>query len=285
MATATERIFLASPTTGRAAAALAAPWLFTGEDNLRVVIVNSQPGIVVTLDGRRLGPTDTSPQAFTQSFTPSADRTPNTFNFAFGDGLLLNCSVVVSQGNPLVGQTYVMVQVIRGLQGATLVLGCLLGGYVTAMQHLAYPGSPIESSTAGEPFVRSIIGATPAAGAEIAETVPAGARWELLSLYAFLFSTNGVARPELRHLTGATLLWQAIAPSAQGAAATVNYNWLAGVQVIPAGGGGVSGTQMAPLPIQAICLAGELITTSAVNNAADQWSAPHYIVREWLEVA
>jgi hypothetical protein len=282
---ATEQVFLASPTTGRQNPALAAPWLFTGEDNLRVVIINAKVGVVVQLDGRRIPAGGSSPEPFSQTFTPTADRLPNTFNFALGEGFLLNCSLVVVAGAPLVGQTYCMLQVIRGLTGATIVLGCLLGGSVTAMQHLAYPGSPIEASTAGEPFVRSIIGATPAAGAEISETVPVGARWELLSLNAFLLSTLGTARPELRHLTGATLLWQAIAPSGQGAGTTVNYNWLAGVQVIPAGGVAGGGTQMAPLPTSAILLAGEILTTSAVANAADQWSAPHYIVREWPEVA
>ena len=286
MATALERVFLASPTTGAANPILAAPWVFTGEDNLRVVILNSQPGVVVALDGRFVeekAPTTTLP--LTQTFVPTANRLPTTFDFPIGVGFLLNVSVVVTSGSPLVGQTYVMVQVIRGLGGATLVLGCLLGGYITAMQHLAYPGSPIQSSTDGEPFVRVVSGAAPAAGAEFLETVPVGARWELLSLLT-QFQCSGAAGarvPSLRVSPAGTLVFQMPASVALAAFAFEQYVWSAGSPGAPV----ASGNQNAnPLFARAILPAGSTFGSGTLGlDAGDQYTAPQYLVREWLEGA
>src|SRR5439155_18890058 len=119
-----------------------------------------------------------------------------TQNYKLGKGAILNLTVFASAGAPLMGQTYVIVQLIKGLTGATIVLGTLLGGYLTATQALGWPGSPIISSTDGEGCTRLIVGTTPAAEANILETVPTGARWELLSLEAsYVQGAGGVATP------------------------------------------------------------------------------------------
>jgi hypothetical protein len=281
----TEQVLLAAPTTGRAPAALAAPWLFTGEDNLRLVIMNSQAGVTVTLGGRRMGPKDTSPQAFAYAATPTADRMPNTFNFSFGEGFLLNCSLIVTAGSPLVGQTYCMVQVIRGLTGSTLVLGCLLGGYVTAMQHLAYPGSPIVSSVEGGGYIRQIVGTRPAAGANLAETVPAGARWELLA-FRVNFTCSGVAGNRSMTFTmtqGGQTFWSGPSDGVAAPSSTIPWVWAQGGQVI-----GTSNENVAQgsVPPDLWLLAGTVLGTHTTNlDVGDQFAAPDYVVRELLEAA
>lgn len=286
MAPPLERVFLASPSTGFANPILAAPWVFTGEDNLRVVILNSQPGIVVTLDGRFVeekSPGTASP--FTQAFVPTADRLPTTFDFPIGVGFLLNVSVSVTAGNPLVGQTYVMVQVIRGLRGATQVLGSLLGGHITARQHLAYPGSPIRSSTDGEPFVRALTGSVPAAGAELNETVPAGARWSLVSWLAGLVVTAaaGDRQAVLVHASSGLPRAESVAVSGVPPSGSANLSWAPGLPTI-ADVGGVHFTS--GWLIDNRLLAGDTLKTSTRNLAAgDQWTAPFFVVREWLEAA
>lgn len=286
MPTALERVFPASPTTGFANPILAAPWVFTGEDNLRVVILNSQAGVVVTLDGRFVeekAPGTTTP--LTETFTPTADRLPTTFDFPVGVGFLLNVSVVVSSGAPLVGQTYVMVQVIRGLRGATLVLGCLLGGYITAMQHLAYPGSPIQASTDGEPFVRRLTGSQPAFGAQILETVPVGARWQLLSFLAGLVTdaTAVVRQPILTQRSGGSLVAESIIAGGVPASIGANVTWAPGLTSQT----DATGVHLhTAFPTDNKLLAGDQLQTSCNNmQAGDRWTAPNFLVREWLEAA
>lgn len=256
----------------------------TGEDNLHVTAVNALGGVRITIAGRMWDSEHRQIIPLRRDLALTSDRTMNETFIALGVGFLLNVTVRATIGAPLIGQTYVQVELVRGLQAATELVGTLTGGYVTSAQCACWPGQLFESSIAGGGAIRTITGTMPAAGAEIAETVPTGARWELLSFYAFLSSLAGTARPELRHVQGAALVWQAISPSGQGAGTVVNYNWMAGMPVVPAGGLGTGATQIAPLPTTAVFLAGEVITTSAVNNPADQWSAPRYVVREWLEV-
>jgi len=282
---AVEEVFVpAPPLSGRGAVIQAPfPWLFTGEDHLRVVILNSRPGVVVTLQGRFLDEASKTPRVFAQSMTPTSDRLSSTFNFGLGVGAMLNCSLIVSSGAPLIGQTYCMVQIIRGFTGAILVLGGILGGPITARQHLAYPGSAIVSSTEGEPAVRFILGTTPAAGASIVETCPTGARWELVSIFHRLTSTAGVgARDVFLQITdsGNTL---AILPMGVGQDPSRNfgYTW---AQNLPQSVDVADGYMSNALPQRQFLLAGGLFAIGVFGmQAGDQLSAPLYQVREWLE--
>jgi len=282
-----ETVFAPTPVPIGGGKAFATPFqfLFTGEDKLRVVIMNSQAGVVVQLDGRFLHEGAKTPVAFAPRFTPTADRMPNTFDVDVGIGYLLNCSLIVVSGAPLVGQTYVMVQIVRGSTGATLVLGCLLGGYITAMQHLGYPGSPIESSIVGGGYYRSVVGTAPALGAELSETVPAGARWELLSVRA-TFITSAVVGNRFPNLTltpGASLVGVSLDPTGIPASTTKSMIWGVNMPVLDVIG---SFAHQLPLPRGAILLAGGSWGTNTPGlDGGDHWSAPTYLVREWLEAA
>lgn len=282
-----EQTFVAAPTIGGRGDIIATPFqfLFAGEDNLRIVLINSLAGVVVTMQGRFLPLKGKTPQPFVQTFTPTSDRLPTTFDFSFGAGYLLNVSFIVTSGAPLVGQTYVMLQIIRGMLGAKIVLGCLLGGYITSMQHVAYPGSPILSSTEGEPYVRKITGTQPAFGANISETVPTGARWQLLTFLAGLTTDATVIgrQPILTVRSSGSLVGESIINATIPASTGANVTWAAGLtpQVDATGvhlqGGWITDNRM---------LAGDELRTT-VNNlqAGDRWTAPFFMVREWLEAA
>lgn len=282
-----ERVILATPSVAGRGDVIAAPfqWLFTGEDNLRVVLVNSLGGVVVTLQGRFLGLKDRHPQAFVHTFVPTADRQPTTFNFGFGDGFLLNCSMIVTSGTPLIGQTYCMLQIIRGLTGNRIVLGCLLAGYITGMQHLAYPGSPIESSIAGGGFPRNVVGTVPAPGTDIGESVPTGARHRLTSVVANLTTSAaaGARRPYLSLGVLGNHIFESMAPADQGPSALTVYTWATGMALGPAPRADFAHMG---LPIDADLVAAGTFNTNTFGLAADdQWSAPSYRVTEWLEAA
>jgi hypothetical protein len=210
---------------------------------------------------------------------------PTTVDKPLGDGFLLNLSAVVTSGAPLIGQTYCMIQIIRGFTGATILLGGLLGGYVTTSQHLAYPGSPIESSISGGGVIRSFIGTNPGFQSEISEAVPTGARWHLLGIAATLVTGADVRnrRPILVLQTASAEVFRSPQPGTFPTATTRRVYWAAGM---PHETTISTDAFVAGLPTTVILLAGDTIVTVVdTGMASDDWDAPVLLVREWLEAA
>lgn len=258
-------------------------WLFTGEDNLRVMVANSKSGVIVTVQGRFLTRKGEI-QPFQFNVVPTADRMPSETNVPLGDGYLLNLSAVASAGAPLIGQTYIMIQIIRGFLGATTLLGCLLGGYVTESQHLGYPGSPIESSISGGGAPRVVSGTDPGAGLEWSETVPTGARWEIDTVRATLITAAFVTTRvvNLSITTTAVQNWIGTSVRVQAQSLTYTYFWAGNTQE-QAGGAFPNVNNQLPSPN--LLIAGAVIGSQTLNlNAADDWGQPFLSVREWLEV-
>lgn len=285
MAGAEERSFPAAPVSYGANRVIASPFQFslTDDDNLQIVSANSLAGVVLTIQGRRLS-TAGRIEEFSFTHAPNTDRSSRTENFKLGAGALLNLVIYASSGTPMIGQTYVSARLIRGLTGGLILLGGLLGGYVTAAQPLAYPGSPIESSLAAGGYIRRVLGTDPAPGAQINETVPVGARWELLAFSAVLTTTGaGVGRnPRLQF----TIANQPVCETAQFVpvppASSYSLYWAQGlplVNVAPNSPPQAGAPTNLPLP------AGAQLTTAVVSfDVGDDWGAPGYVVREWLEV-
>ncbi len=280
-----ERIIGAQPVQVAGARLIAAPFQFltTDDDNLRVESVNSLAGVVIAIQGRRIDERGfTVPFVFTH--TPKSDRTVATSNFKFGRGALLNLTVFASAGAPLSGQTYVVVKLIQGLTGATIVLGTLLSGYVTATQPLGWPGSPIVRSTDGEPALRTITGTTPGVGTDFSETAPTGARWELVILFSRLTTSAAAPTrlPQLRWNTAGLQVGRFINTVAQGPSVVGRYTWAPN---LPSVGDTVNLAWTTPTHGRPLLLAGDSFASETINrDAGDQWDAPRYLVREWLEV-
>lgn len=276
---------LAQPATNPRAGTITAPFQFLvdGADNLRIEGWNSVAGVALELTFR-FANVDGSiePQRYTLPLT--ADRQSTGLDISLAPGYLLNMAVFASGGAPKIGQTFVCIKLIRGFGGATIVMGLLLQGYVTAEQGLGWPGSPIASSTDSEPALRVITGTAPAAGAEITETVPTGARWELVSLGATHQGDGSGANRTARllFLSGAAVM--AAFPQAflEGVGNLQGYCWTQG---LPLSAGLAGDRQVQGLVTQVALPQGAQIRTSTIGlGPADQWSAPTYLVREWLEV-
>jgi len=280
-----SQTFVATPLATAGGRVISSPFQFyvTGEDRLRVISVNSVSGVVVTVRWRFIDAAGKA-SANEQRHTPNSNRTTASNDYELGLGALLNLTAFASSGSPLSGQTYILVQLVRGIGGAAIVLGTLLGGYVTAVQHLAWPGSPIVRSTEGEPAIRAVTGTTPAAGAEIVETVPTGARWSLLSA-RFTFTASATVanrKPNWTHKASGNTIYK-----------TANTNVIAAGQlgdysVAPNVGYAVDTTNLLftlPSPRESVLLAAHTFGTTTINvQVGDQYSAPNYLVREWLEV-
>lgn len=255
----------------------------TGEDRLRVVSCNALVGVSLKVQWRTVN-TDGDIVPNSEDHTPTTDRTVKTQDFELGTGSLLNVTVFANAGAPRIGQTYVMVQLVRGIGAAAIVLGTLLGGCVTQTQALGFPGSPILNSTDAGFVTRTIRGTVPAAGVDFSETVPTGARWELMSVVARLTTSAVVAS------RGATLILadgidvMAMCPHALAAPASSvrDYAWMQSM-VNAVALVGLAGFQGVPTGLQ--LTAGQHFNAFTINiQAADTWTALVYTVKEWLEV-
>lgn len=284
MATPFERV-LPAAVPGAGGRIIATPFQFlsTGEDDLLIEAWNSASGVTVGVDGRWIQQ-GRNIDAFAHRLICASDRTRTAIAVKLGVGYVLNLTVYAASGAPRVGQTFVRVSLIRGLGAAAIVLGTLLQGYVTARQGLGWPGSPIESSIEGGGYVRTISGTQPGAGADFSETVPTGARWELLRVYNFLVAAvGGVNRAVYLEPIGNANLTAATMPAAtQAAATTGNYTW---GQNLPTLADAANAFYQSSVPAVCILNAADSFRAATFNLAAgDQWNIPRYVVREWLEV-
>jgi len=260
-------------------------FLVTGEDHLQVDSFCSLSGVTVAIQLRFLEADSQKVVATQAAHTPNSDRTRATTVIGLAAGAVLNVRVVATGGAPRVGQLFVILRVVRGIASSRIALGTLLQGYVTAEQDLAWPGSPIVTSVEGPGALRVITGSNPNAGVAISETVPAGARWELISFRATLVAdaTAGTRQPRLTIDDGTNVF--ATLPSSfnQSAGQTITITWSQGMVFIDST---ASVRASGPVPAGLQLPAGYRIRTDTTGIAAgDDWSAPTYAVREWLEAA
>ena len=255
----------------------------TGADGLQISSWNALAGVTLTIAGRFRN-MDGEDRPFVFTHTPATNRTQSSSVFGLGDGWLLNVTVFASSAAPITGQTFVRLQLVRGLTGSGIVLGTLCAGYVTAVQPIAWPGTGLNNSLDGAGALRSITGAVPAAGAEISETVPTGARWQLINMRATIVTSAAVANRLTQWIVDDGVLEYGRFNVNAGVVASNTW-----VQELTPGVsrlvGEPGGTQYASAPNPLFMAAGHrLRTLTASIQAADQYSLIQYLVREWLEV-
>ncbi len=197
------------------------------------------------------------------------------------EGCVLSCVVEVYDDSVRRGQIYATVGICKGILSVTTPFTIFLAAYATRRAMPAWPPGGVEDSLEGRGNLRSITGTNPAAGAEISETVPTGALWRLIALYAPLVTDATVANrsPILLIDDGALPVWRADARLAQTATQTIY--WMAGDGL--AGLQRAVDTEMWSLPTHMLLGAGYRVRTSTYNlQAGDNWGAPQMLVEEWL---
>lgn len=264
---------------------IASPFQFytSGAENLRVTSFNSLTGVIISVQGRRIDENNQL-QWFSFTHVPNTDRTKATSDYPLGKGYILNLVVFASSGSPRVGQTFVQVKVIGGLSGQTYVLGTMLQGYITSSQELAWPGSPIQPSTIGGGYTRTILASNPSFGTDIVEVVPTGARW-LLQAFNFTLltdSTTVIRQAYIALWPGGIQVLDIGAVSTQSSGNNIGYNYVnPGAFFSPSLG---TPSQIGILPRDMVLIAGSKISASAIELQPGDW--PHsgvYVVEEWLE--
>ncbi len=212
-----------------------------------------------------------------------ASRAVQTANFEIGDGVLLGLVIRAIAGTPLLGQCFVIADLIIGQAGEGQSVQAITEGYVTTNDPVYAPGgrehSPLETPGA----MRAIVGSAPALGADILETVPTGARWDLYS-FTFNLTTDAVAGSRVVALAiddGANVYFLDSPNVVQGISLTDKYSFAQGQNKLVAP---LLSAIMGDLPAGAQLLAGHRIRTITVaKDGGDQYTAPVYLVREHLE--
>lgn len=256
----------------------------TGEEWLRVTAFNTQAGVTLRIAGRVLPFGAVHPVPFLDTLTPTSDGLATAKLVALPDGWLFSVMVSVTAGAPSVGQTYVVVELVRGGSANAEAVMVLAADYVTAQVRAAYPGTGVKSTSsyaAGVPVARIITGATPAAGAEVSETVPTGKTWQLVSFHVRLVTSATVATrvPYVVIDDGTTPVFQVPCPATVVANTTVDLFWSAiGAQVADAAVVAHGGM----LPVETIITATHRLRTSTGSiQVGDQYSLVRYLVREF----
>lgn len=253
----------------------------TGEDALQISGWGIVTGASIRVSGRFLG-LDGIVRPFEHDCPLTADRVIASVARQIGEGWLLNLTARNAGTANAYGQVFARVQVVRGLGASGAVLGTLCAGYVTAVQPLAFPGGRVRSTHDGVATIRSITGTDPAAGVEISETVPTGARWRLISFFGELVTDATVAnrRATLAIDDGTNLFFRVAINSLQTASLTFRYIFSqAGPDVLSTGNAMVGKT-----PNDLRLAAGYRIRTiTETIQAGDNWAAPQLLVEEFLE--
>ncbi|HKV99980.1 MAG TPA: hypothetical protein VJN96_09150 [Vicinamibacterales bacterium] len=268
--------------TGRVTPA-AFPFYTTGEDNLRLVSYNGATGVGLQVVARTIDASG-HPTPNVWPHTPNTDRTAASSDMPLSGTTLLNARVIVSSGTPKNGETYVELQMIRGIGPAAIVLGTVLAGYVTATSALGWPGSPIANSLEGPGANKTYLVTPQAPGVNWAYDVPSNTRQELLAIAALLSTDATVAArvPRLVFDIAGNNVGEAIHPNSTPASSTTLYSWMQGMmQPSPLA---VAGHSVTALPQRFLLSFGDHVLAAVTNlQAGDQWSSIFVCVREWLE--
>jgi hypothetical protein len=215
---------------------------------------------------------------------PANTRTAATVKIGVGDGVLLDATIRVTGATPLYGQVGAVLDLIQSNSGEQQATATIGSGYVTATSPIICPIEGPFSFVDGPGAVLTVVGSVPAAGANISEVMPAGARREILSV-AFSLTTSAAVANRQVALTlddGANIFFRDSPAQTQAASLTDNYSFAEGQSKLAAP---LAADIMGNLPGGNRMLAGyRMRTVTTLIDAADQYTAPVYLCREWLEL-
>ncbi len=251
------------------------------DDALTIQVNNSAAGITVMITLRMLLVTGEL-KVMAYPLIPTSNRAAFLATFQLAEGFVLSASANIFTGIVRRGQCYVQVSISRNIAGTVIGIMHLLQGYLTSIAGVPWPLPAREDSVAGPGMLRSITGTAPAAGAEINETVPTGARWRLRSA-RFSLTTSAAVATRITTLIlddGVNTLVNTGTSTSQLASTTAAYSAAHFGAGAPAQGGDAT----VNLPPDIMLLAGFRFRTSTNNlQVGDTYTAPQYEVEEWME--
>lgn len=251
------------------------------DDRIACVVLSSVASLVVRFSGYYLSAKG-EVNEYAIDVTPTSDRAATSQIQSIGEGFILSCRTSLVSGNANRGQCYVRAGIQRNTGTPVLPLARLLAGYLTDDYTPSFPFGKIEGPLEGPGNIRSITGTDPAAGAEVSETVPTGARWRVHVLNVQLVSDLTVATREVQIVMddGTTIVHRQPSGIGQIASLTIPYFFSNAGAAQGASQNQVRSLVFPPLPM----LAGYRIrTVTTALQAGDNHAAPQLLIEEWIE--
>jgi hypothetical protein len=261
------------------------PWdgVYVREDDMLQVELFTLATPTLNLQYRILRP-DGTVLVSQDAIAATASRTQSFVSRQLAEGILLSVALfpVVAVVPSL--YAYASIGLRRQNLGTASLHQVLAAGYLTQACPLSWPGHTLQRPTDGGGALRSITGSVPAAGADISEAVPANTRWQLLSLRASLTTAVAVAsrQPKITLDDGALRFYDTGDGPAQAASLTWAYTF-APTGSLPTNS--LTDVQIHYDNAQILGPGFRIRTLTAAIQAADQWTAPQYLVREWQDGA
>jgi hypothetical protein len=281
----TEQRFVATA-LGGSGRIIPSPFQFyvTGEDHLLVTIWSSSTsaGAGIRVLWRAIDTRGES-TANQRDFPVDGSRFGQRHFIELPPSVIVGLSVSAIGFLEQMGRIFVTLALQRGTAVNEFPHTTLLQGFVGTRQTISWPNSPIQMSLEGPGVIRQITGTQPGLAAEIVEQVPGGARWELLSFWATL-TTSAVAAnrfPQLSHINNSGTAYAFVtSPIATTAGLVKPYIWFPEAGTVDASPISV----ILPWRKNHILMQADHLQTATVGmQGGDQWSAPKYEVREWME--
>ena len=254
------------------------------DDTLVITATSPTTAITLTVQGRLLRAADGVISPFQQNIVLPASRTATVATIQLAEGFLLNVAAFTTANPSPPGNVYVTINQQRPGTPSPNQFSLLASGYVGSARAIGWPGGPIARPIDGAGFLRSITGTVPAAGAEVSETVPTLARWQLLSLRVNLVTSATVATriPQFVFDDGANEFYRtANNAGGYGASNTIQVA-LANTSLVTT----AVGTALAPIPMTVPIILEQgfrIRTVTIALQGTDQYNALFYEVMEWLE--
>lgn len=253
----------------------------TGDDNLRIGTLAMAGGVTVRVRGRFLRP-DGSVEYFSHDHETTGDSLLHTSDAKLGEGFLLNLSAICIDPITQLGSVFCVVHVIRGLTGATELMGVLLQGYVTTAVALAWPGSPIVHPLEGRGLAETVPFTSPALGADLDVGVDLGMLYQIHTFSGVLTTSAaaGNRRPYFSLNAGFGIYFLSPHSNTVGPSSSVRFCWCAGAMYSD---NTIINNVPAPLPIGLRVPQGHHIqTVTPLLDAGDQWSELRIGADRWL---
>lgn len=262
------------------------PFQYTlnGTEQIRVVSYNRAAAVTLDLVWRQWRDSDGSIVVTKVNALGGGFPTPATTDIPLTSGALLNLRLSTQNTTVRYGQLWTQVQIVAGASGAKEILGTLLQGYVTNLNELAWPGSPIQSQHDARGIILDASWSSLVAPLRAEQTVPFGVRWRPISGGVQL-TTSGAAGNRfawLEMIRNGAIVFRGASTRAQAAGEVITYWFGAGL----AGLSSVTDGQIM-LPFAAdIELAGGDIARMSIDNAqaGDFLDVGNgLLVREWMD--
>jgi hypothetical protein len=242
------------------------------------IFTNSSP-ITLQLTYRYLTPLGEIKQGTTQFTTAGAI---NSFNLTLGECWLISFGLQRTSGGNQSVISFAQALIIRDQNTGSgqNIYGVIWQGFVQTSSGNGWPGTPAKELLDGPGNIRTIVGTTPAAGADISETVPNNRRWILLALNASLTTSAAVANRNVTAVfdDGANKFHHGSTFFAQVASSAFEYSFYPSLISVAAQDGVQPLAVIVPMPLRG---GFRIKTATAAIQAADQWTAPIYSFLEW----